>query len=95
MINFEALKKLVRPEPMKPDPEIEAKRQALKTAYLEMMSTDGWKHFKDVLADVKESPVKILDEKILGEVTLAEAGFIKGVRSAITSIEKRIGAIIR
>lgn len=83
--------KRVPPTNGQPDPEMEA----IKLAMLETMSTAGWKEVQVILDEVIQSPLTFLDEKSVAELNLADAGFIKGVRSAVKTIRQKIEARIR
>jgi len=78
-------------QPIQPDPQYEA----MKQAYLEMVSMPAWKDLMEIFEEVENMPLSILDEKSVAEVSLADAGFIKGVRSAIKTIKQKINGRVK
>jgi hypothetical protein len=79
-------------------PQVEIRdpqNDAIRQAYVELMSMPAWKDFMAILEEVKNMPLQLLDEKAVGEVSLIDAGFIKGVRSAVKTIQQKIQAKIK
>lgn len=74
-----------------PDPQ----NEAIKQAWAELMSMPAWKDFMKILDEVNDMPLSILDEKSVAEVNLVDAGFIKGVRSAVKTIKQKINGRIK
>ena len=67
---------------------------ALREAYQDMVKLAAWKDFRNKMTDVKNSPIQILDQSSLTDITLSHAGFIKGVRAGISALEKKIDYIL-
>lgn len=79
------------PDVIQYDPQAEA----MKQAYLEMMSMPAWKDFSKIMSEICDAPLNYLDEKTVGEVTLADAGYIKGVRSAVKTLTQKVQSKIK
>jgi hypothetical protein len=73
--------------------EIEA--MALRESYDVMTRLPAWDDFTKKMESVKESPIQILDQTVLSELTIGHAAFIKGVRAGIVTLEKQVNYILR
>lgn len=72
----------------------EQQELALRESYAYMVKLPAWKDFREKMKMVKESPIEILDQSALTDITLSHAGFIKGIRAAITTLEKKVDYIL-
>lgn len=75
--------------------QFDPQAEAMKQAYRELLSMPAWKDIEKLFEEVKNSPLQLLDDKTVAEVSLADAGFIKGVRSAVKTIQQRISSKIK
>lgn len=76
--------------PKKKDEPRDPVNEAMRQAWQEMVSMPAWKDFQAILEEVNNMPLAVLDDKSVGEISLADAGFIKGVRSAIRTINQKV-----
>lgn len=76
--------------PKKKEEPRDPAEDAMRQAWLELMGMPAFKDFMKILDEVNDMPLTILDEKSVAEVSMVDAGFIKGVRSAVKTIKQKI-----
>jgi hypothetical protein len=74
--------------------DMNQERRMLANSYLEIRKFQAWKDLMTQLSVLEAHAIKTIDQKSLGDLSLTDIGWIKGVRETVRKIHHHIETVI-